>query len=100
MRSKVLDSFFLVEMKFKWIKDRIRIGVPSNVVSKVEHVKQIERFHRLIEERARGYYGINTFNALPRMMVVHLMMIFVFCINTFVWMDGASKFISPLSIVE
>ena len=90
----------LVDMKFKCLKDRIRIGAPENSFSKVGYVKQTERFHRLIKERARHYCDMLPFNALPRMMVVCLMMTVVFFINAFAWTDGVSKFLSPLVIVE
>ena len=40
------------------------------------------------------------FNTLLRMMVVHLMITVMFCINAFVWMNVVSKFLSPLKIAE
>ena len=40
----------LVDMQLKCLKDQNKIGVPVNVISTGEHVKRIERFHRLIEE--------------------------------------------------
>ena len=42
-----------VDLQFKAMKDRNLVGSLVNVVSKEEHAKKIERFHRLIKERAR-----------------------------------------------
>ena len=60
-------------------------------------MKQIEQYHRVIEERARCYYEILPFNSLPMMMVVHLMITVAFYINDFLWITGFSKVTSPLS---
>ena len=40
------------------------------------------------------------FDSLPRVMVVELMTTVTFYINAFVWQAGASKVLSPLTIVE
>ena len=48
-------SIIFVDIQFKFLKDRNVLGVTINVVSRGEQVKQIERFHRLIEERCRCY---------------------------------------------
>ena len=40
------------------------------------------------------------FDYLPRMVVVQLMIIVVFYINTFIWINGLSKVLPPIMIIE
>ena len=87
-------------MQFKRLKDRNKLGVPVNVVSRGENSKQIERCHRLVEERGKFYCAMTPFDTLPRMMVVHLMITVMFYVNAFVWMNGVSNFLSSLTILE
>ena len=63
-------------------------------------MKHIEHYHRMMEERARCWYEMLSFNYLPRMMVVHLIITSLFYINAFVWMTRVSNALSPLAIVE
>ena len=63
-------------------------------------MKQIEQYHRVIEEWGRFYYAMLLFNSLPMMMVVHLMITVSFYINDFVWINRFSKVTSLLTIVE
>ena len=72
-----------VDIQFKSLKDRNKIGVKFNVVSKGEHAPIIERFHRLIEEQCRCYYAMLLFEYLPRQMVVGLMTTVMFYVNAF-----------------
>ena len=67
-----------VDMKFKALRDQNLIGVPINVVARDEHVPKIERWHRVIKERARCYCAMLPYENLPRMMVIHLMKTAVF----------------------
>ena len=73
-----------VDIQFKCLMDRKNIAAMVNVVSNEEHVVDIERYHRVIKERARCYYAMLPFDNLPRMMVVHLMSTVVFYLNSFV----------------
>ena len=83
-------GIIFLDIQFKSLKDRNMLGVTVCIVSRGEHVKQIERFHRLIEERCRCYYAMQPYNSFPRMMVVHLMITVIFYINAFVWRSGVS----------
>ena len=89
LRSYAVRGFnvvmILVDKKFKSMKERNRVGVPFNLVSKDEHAPIIERYHRVIEERSRCYYVMLPFKSLPRQMVVELMKTVVFYVNAFVW---------------
>ena len=89
-----------LDLQFKPVKDRKNLDVPINLVSKAEHVSKIERFHRVLKERARCYYAMLPFSTLPRMMAVHLMIAACFCTNSFAWLKGVSQVIPPLTIVE
>ena len=88
-----------IDMQFKPLKDRNRVGVAFNLVSKEEHVATIERYHRVIKERCRCYCAMLPFKYLPRQMVVGFMKTVVFYINSFAWIDGVSSVLPPLSIV-
>ena len=76
-----------VDIQFKAIRDRERVGAITNVVSHAEHVPEIERLIRVLKERARCYFamlseaGIDT---LPRTIVIHLMITVNFYMNEFV----------------
>jgi len=89
-----------VDIQFKCIKDRKNIAAMINVVSKEEHVVDIERYHRVIKERVRCYYAMLPFDTLPRMMVVQLMNTVVFYLNAFVWRKGVSNVLPPVTIIE
>ena len=93
----------LVDLQFKAIKDRNNLSVITNVCSRDEHIPEIERFIRVIKERARCYYamllqiGIDT---LPKGMIMQLMRTVVYYINSFVWRKGVSQILPPVTIVE
>ena len=82
------------------MRDRNRIGVTVNVVSKAEYVKPIERFHCLLEERERYSYAILPFLLLPKIIVAELIVIVSFYINTFVQIVGVSQVFLPIFIIE
>ena len=73
-----------LDIQFKCVKDRNQLGVLVNVVSKGEHVKLIERYHRLIEKRCRCDYAILPYDSSPRMMLIHFMIAVIFYANAFV----------------
>ena len=73
-----------VDMQFKSLKDRNKVGVKFNVVSKSEHASIIEQYYRVIEEQHRCYYSMLPCNYLPRQIVIGMMKTLVFYINAFV----------------
>ena len=85
-----------LKIQFKCVKDMNLLGMNVGMVSPGEYVKQIERSHRVIEERCRCYYDMMPYDSLPRMMVVHLMITVIFYVNAFVWKSGVSKILSHL----
>ena len=107
MRSYSVRGFNVVaihvDIQFKSISDRNVLGPTVNVVSRGEHVPEIERFIRVMKERARCYHSMLKsvgINALPKIMVMHLMRTVNFYLNAFVWRQGVSQILSPFTIVE
>ena len=92
-----------VDIQFKAIRDRNILGPSINVVSRGEHVPEIERMIRVQKERSRCYYSMLSkvgIYCLPRIMVMHLMRTVNFYINAFVWRRGVSQVLPPMTIVE
>ena len=65
----------IVDVQFKCLKDRNRLGTHVNVLIKGEHAKLSEMHHRVIEERCICHYYMLPFDSLSRIMVIHLMKI-------------------------
>ena len=92
-----------VDIQFKAISDRKTLECGVNVVSRGEHVPEIERMIRVLKERARCYIsmlakvGIHT---IPKIMVMHIMRTVTFYLNAFVWRRGVSQILPPLTIVK
>lgn len=89
-----------VDIQFKALRDRAKLLKTINVVSRDEHVPDIERMIRVIKERARCYFTMLPYQRLPKMMIIHLIITVVFYINAFVWKHGVSQILSPITIVE
>ena len=70
-----------------------------NVVSRQEHVPEMEQFIRVIEERSRASYAILPFTKLPKKIVPELLKSSFFYINTFPWPQGVSQELSPYTTI-
>ena len=91
-----------VDIQFKALLDREKLPVRTNIVSRGKHVPEIERYIRVLKERARYYFAILDeveIYTLPRQMVIHLMITVNFYMNTFVWRKGVSQILPPITIV-
>ena len=75
------------------------LGVTLNVVSKDEHVPEIERFIRTNKERVRAEYCMLPYTHLPKRLIIELVYRNVFWTNSFTSKGGISKTQSPRSIV-
>ena len=96
-----LVKFNFVDLQFKAIKDCSNIeGAIVNIVSRDEHVEDIERFIRVLKERARCYWAMLPFAKIPKRMVVHIMLTVSFYVNAFSPKSGISDHMSPMTIVE
>ena len=107
MKSYAVRGFHIalihVDIQLKSIKDRKLLGTDVNVVSKGEHVPEIERMNRVSKERARCYFAMVArigIYVLPRTVVIQLMITVAFYVNAFVWRLGVSQILPPLTIVE
>jgi hypothetical protein len=89
------------DIQFKALKDRNRFpGIKVNICGRGEHIPEIERFIRVIKERARCYFAMLPFRTIPNIMVLHLIKTVMFYINAFVWRRGVSQILSPGAILE
>jgi hypothetical protein len=94
-------KFLIVDIQFRGIKDRNNLeGVIVNIVSRDEHVEDIERLIRVYKERVRCYWAMLPFKKIPRIMVVKLVEAVKFYVNAFVLQSGVSQHLSPMTIVE
>jgi hypothetical protein len=94
-------KFLMVDIQFRGIKDRNNpTGVLVNVVSRDEHVEDIERLIRVYKERIRCYWAMLPFKKIPGMMVVKLVEAVKFYVNAFVLKSGVSQHLSPMTFVE
>ncbi|KAL7566005.1 hypothetical protein ACA910_011025 [Epithemia clementina (nom. ined.)] len=60
-----------------------------------DHVPDIERYIRTVQDRARSAYRMLPFQCLPRIVVVHLIRNAVFWLNAFPPPNGVSSTVSP-----
>ena len=87
----------LVDIKSECLKPRIsQHNVSVNVVSRDEHVPEIERFI----QRCWASIAMLLFEQFPRQFIAGLLKTVVIYINSFPWPSGASQELSPLTIVE
>ena len=93
-------KFVLVDLQFANVQKHLPKHVTVNVVSKGDHVPEIERLIRVIKERARAHYAMLPFEYVPKIMIVQLIYTVVFYLNVFPWPEGVSLTLCPTSIVE
>ncbi len=68
--------------EFQMLKDDLEeYGINIHVVSKEEHVPEVERQNRVIKERARGVVQTLPYKSMPRKMRVALIQYIVFWLN-------------------
>lgn len=75
------------------------IGVALNVVSRDEHVSEVDRHIRTLKERCRSTYNSLPFTKLPSRMAVELVYAMTFWIHVFPSQDGVSNSMSPREII-
>ena len=79
------------------IHDKLKANM--NIVSRDEHVPEIERYIRTVKERVRGTYGVLPFASLPTRMIIELVYNSIFWLNAFPFEDGVSSTLSPRVLV-
>ena len=75
------------------------IGVTLNETSRDEHVGDIERYIRTIKERMRSIYNTMPFHKVPARLVIEMAKTAVFWLNAFPVSRGASRDLSPCTIL-
>ena len=75
------------------------IGVTLNETSRDEHVGDIERYIRTIKEWMRSIYNTMPFHKVPARLVIEMAKTVVFWLNAFPVSRGASRDLSPRTIL-
>lgn len=75
------------------------LGIALNVVSRDEHVPEVERHIRTLKERCRATYNSVPFTSWPARMLIELVYAMNFWIHAFPASDGVSSTISPRELV-
>ena len=89
---------------YSWIfnlKDlRTEIICPSQLMLLLRgDVPKIKQFICVIKEIGQRYHTIMIFKDIPQLMVIHLIINVMFYFNMFVWHQGVSQFLIPLTIL-
>ena len=93
-------TIILADNQFESMRgDIANLGAIVNVVSRDEHVPEVERFNRTIKDRVQSQYTILPFDHLPQIMVVELVYSPVFWQNMFALKGGISATQSPAEII-
>lgn len=74
-------------------------GIDINLVSRDEHVPELERHIRTLKERCRSTYNSLPFQKIPYRMLVELVYGMNFWLNSFPAQDGVSATMSPREII-
>ena len=75
------------------------IGITLNETSRDEHVGDIERYIRTVKERMRSIYNTMPFHKVPARLVIEMAKTAVFWLNAFPVSKGASRDLSPRTIL-
>jgi hypothetical protein len=80
--------------------DLLDMKIDLNVVSKDEHVPEVERYICTIKERTQCVYNTVPFKMMPSQMIVKMVHSSVFWMNMFPPDDGISDTISPRALIS
>ena len=75
------------------------IGVTLNETSRDEHVGDIERYIHTVKEQMRAIYNTLPFHKVPGRLVIEMAKTVVFWLNAFPPLGGASRDLSPRTIL-
>ena len=93
-------SIILVDNQFESMQgDLADLGAIVNIVSRDEHVPEVERYNRTIKERVCSVYNILPFQYFPPVFIVELVYAQVFWRNMFALKGGISQTQSPSELV-
>jgi hypothetical protein len=105
IKQQYLQRGFIINMTnmdqefapLKHVVNGLQMGY--NDAGSNEHVPRIERYIRVVKERARAAFSALPFKKIPSAMVVELLLWAVFWLNSFPNRRGVSKQLSPRTIV-
>ncbi len=93
-------TIILADNQFEPMRGELAdLGAIINVVSRDEHVPEIERFNRTIKERVRAAYNVLPFKFVPPVFIVELVYAQVFWRNMFAIKGGISHTQSPSKLI-
>lgn len=94
-------KFCKADEEFEAIRDILReLKIDLNTAAQNEHIAEIERYNRVVKERARGAVNTLPFRSLPIIMIRELIYLCVRWLNTFPPSGGGvSTTLSPRVIV-
>jgi hypothetical protein len=93
-------TVILADNQFEPMRGELaNLGAIINVVSRDEHVPEIEHYNRTIKERVRAAYTVLPFQFVPPVFLVELVYAQVFWRNMFALKDGISSTQSPSELV-
>jgi len=94
-------SYILGDGQFEHLDpSKIAPGVTVNVVTKGEHVPEVERYIRTLKERTRSVYNSLPFRRFPTKLLVEIVYAQVFWLNSFPADNGMSRTESPRLLVS
>jgi len=90
------------DREFKPVMDPIKMamGIRMNYASAYEHVPEIERSNRVLEERCRAVFHHLPYEAIPRLMIIVLVEESAEKLNFFPPKGGLSAYYSPHTIMR
>eukprot|EP00956_Cyclotella_meneghiniana_P038398 scaffold153893_cov47-Cyclotella_meneghiniana.AAC.1 len=93
-------TIILADNQFEPMRGEIAdLGAIVNVVSRDEHVPEIERYNRTIKDRVRSQYNVLPFEYMPPVLICELVYACVFWRNMFALNGGISPTQSPAEII-
>jgi hypothetical protein len=93
-------TIILADNQFESMRgDLADLGATVNIVSRDEHVPEIERFNRTIKDRVRAAWNVLPFTYVPPILTIELVYNVVFWRNMFALKGGISTTQSPSELI-
>lgn len=90
----------LMDNEFEPLRsDFADIGIELNIAARDEHVPEIERYIRTVKERTRCVYNTLPYKLVPNMMLVEMVQMSIFWLNSFPAHDSVSGDLSPRQVM-
>jgi hypothetical protein len=90
----------IMDKEFEPIRGHLAdMQVGLNVAGRNEHVPKIESYIRTVKKSCRAAYSTLPFSKIPAILVIEMVDAAVFWLNTFPYLRGVSKVLSPRTII-